>query len=155
MSRKRMSRKRRGRGEGAVFQRADGSWSAEVSLGYDGNGKRRRKTLYGQTKAEVLEKLRQAQTDAALGRLTDAERFTVADFLQLWLDTVARPKVSPTTHARYEQHVRLHLTPHLGPVRLSKINGMHVGQLYALMEKGGASASERLKVGKVLSQALK
>ena len=37
-----MARKRRGRGEGSIHQRADGLWEAKISLGYDGNGKRRR-----------------------------------------------------------------------------------------------------------------
>jgi hypothetical protein len=42
-----MSRKRRGRGEGSIFERADGVWVGSVSLGYDTNGKRLRKTVYG------------------------------------------------------------------------------------------------------------
>lgn len=49
-----MARARRGRAEGSVFRRKDGSWSAEASMGYDAAGKRKRRTVYGKTKAEVL-----------------------------------------------------------------------------------------------------
>lgn len=52
-----MARKRRGRREGGIYQRADGLWVASVSLGYSPTGKRRRKVVYGKTKAEVQEKL--------------------------------------------------------------------------------------------------
>ena len=45
-----MSRKRRGRGEGSISQRGDGSWEARLSLGYDGDGHRNRRTVYGKTR---------------------------------------------------------------------------------------------------------
>ena len=62
-----MTRKRRGRGEGSISQRADGVWEAKVSLGYDGEGKHRRKTVYGKTKKEVQDKLRELLNSGAVG----------------------------------------------------------------------------------------
>jgi integrase len=81
-----MQRKRRGRGEGAIFQRADGQWVATVSLGYKHDGKRRRRTVYGATKEEVAKKLRKLQTKADAGRLRDADRLTLSDYLAAWLE---------------------------------------------------------------------
>ena len=44
-------RARRGRGEASIFQReSDGRWVASLSLGFDADGKRKRKTVYGSTK---------------------------------------------------------------------------------------------------------
>jgi hypothetical protein len=53
-----MTRKgRRRRGEGAVYQRAsDGLWVGMLDLGIIA-GQRRRKTVYGQTEREAIEKL--------------------------------------------------------------------------------------------------
>jgi len=65
---KRKNRKRRGRGEGGIFQRGDGQWVGTVSLGYKADGKRRRKVVYGATKDEVAKKLRKLQTKADVGR---------------------------------------------------------------------------------------
>jgi len=61
-----VTRKRRGRGEGSISQRPDGVWEGSVSLGYDGEGKRRRKTVYGKIKAEVQDKLRELQNSGAV-----------------------------------------------------------------------------------------
>jgi integrase len=150
-----MGRKRRGRGEGSIYQRADGLYVSSVSLGYDGTGKRRRKTVYGRTKVEVQEKLRQVQTDAANGRVLDSENITLGTFLGRWLETTAKPKLKPTTVLRYDQLIAGHLIPHLGGVRLGKLSVAHVEHLYAAMAAAGASADARHKAGVVLGTALR
>lgn len=58
-----MARTRRGRGEGSVFLRSDGLWTGSLTLGYDGNGKRRRRVVYGATKTEADAILRASQGD--------------------------------------------------------------------------------------------
>ena len=54
-------------GEGSITRRADGRWMARVDLGWQ-DGKRRRKTLYGRTKREVQDRLRETlhRTDKGL-----------------------------------------------------------------------------------------
>ena len=42
-----MPRKRRGRGEGSIYQESDGRWVATISLGYRETGKRRRRKVTG------------------------------------------------------------------------------------------------------------
>ena len=50
-------KRRRGKGEGAVYRRAnDGLWVGMLDLGVM-EGRRRRKTVYGQTEREVLQKV--------------------------------------------------------------------------------------------------
>jgi integrase len=113
-----MARKRRGRGEGAIYERADGLWEAKVSLGYDGNGKRIRKTVYGKTKAEVQEKLRKLQGEALSGLLAESNCQTSAELLNRWLEDVARPAIRPTSYLSYEGVIRLHISLHLGGIGL-------------------------------------
>ncbi|MCS6881762.1 MAG: hypothetical protein NZU74_10540 [Chloroflexaceae bacterium] len=58
-----MSGKRRGNGEGAIYQReSDGKWCASVDLGFI-NGKRMRKVIYGETRKEVAAKLKALHRD--------------------------------------------------------------------------------------------
>src|SRR4051794_20327705 len=52
--------KRRGSGEGGIRRRSDGRWEATVDLGRLGR-RRRRKYVYGRTRAEVVAKLRKLQ----------------------------------------------------------------------------------------------
>jgi hypothetical protein len=97
-----MARKRRGRGEGLIRERDDGAWEARESLGYDNDGKRITRSVYGKTKGEVQEKLRKLQNDAAGGRLAEPATVTVGQYLDSWLKDTAQPKCSPTTFARYD-----------------------------------------------------
>src|SRR5262249_54245498 len=145
----------RGRSEGGVFQRADGQWVGSVSLGYDGNGKRRRRVVYGATKQDAQEKLRRLQTEALAGNLSEAGRLTGGDYLQRWLENTAKNKVRPTTFDRYEQLVRLHLKPILGGVRLNKLGAVHVETLYAELGRAGATAWTRKMAGVLLTCALR
>jgi integrase len=144
------ARKRRGRGEGSVFQRADGLWCGSISLGYDANGRHQRRTIYAATKSEVLEKLRELQTRS--GQLCDSVSMTVTQFLSQWLEAV-RSTIARGTHATYRQAVNL-ITPRLGSVRLAKLTSLHVEQLYRSMAEDGRSTSRQRHAGVTLRVAL-
>lgn len=109
-----MARKRRGPGEGGVYQRADGRWAAAPSLGFGPDGKRRRRVVYGRTKQEVLDKLREVDPKGGAGSAAP----TVERFLASWLEWV-KSSVELTSWDVYEQHVRLHIAPRIGGVKLS------------------------------------
>jgi integrase len=147
-----MARKRRGRNEGSIFQRADGLWVAKLSLGYGPDGKRQRKTVYGKSKADVQEALRRLQAKGVRA-LRDSCRWTVAKYLQHWLETV-KPTVEPGTYRPYERHCALHIIPYLGNVALSKLDENHVEALYAELAGKGMSATMMRKVGTTLTIAL-
>jgi integrase len=142
-------RGRRGRGEGGIYQRADGLWVGSVSLGYDENGKRLRRTVYGQTKKEAMEELRKAQE--ATGR--KIESISLAGYLDRWLAGV-KPSVEPHTYAQYEQHCRLHIKPHVGYLKLAELRPAHVKGLYAGLAERAVSAALIRKVGTTLTVAL-
>lgn len=144
--------KRRSRGDGAVFQRADGRWEGRVDLGWQ-EGKRRRKFVYGRTKAEALAKLREAQRLAAEGALVVSERTTVEQFLSSWLEAV-RPTLRPGTWRRYEQYVRVHAVPVIGRVKLAKLTPQHLQRLYAQRIAAGAAPQTVVHLHRTLHRAL-
>jgi len=125
---------------------------SSVSLGYDGNGKRRRRTVYGKTKQEVQEKLRRLQGDAFAGVQADRQR--VADYLAGWLETVVRPNRSANTYQSYEGVIRNHVAPHIGGTRLTQLTSDHVQGLYAALQKAGAGDRTRQLAHAVLHRAL-
>ena len=57
-----MSRKRRGNGEGSIYQRGDGKWCDSIVVGHDANGRMKRRTVYGKNKRDVQEKLTRLQS---------------------------------------------------------------------------------------------
>ena len=150
-----MARKRRGRGEGAIYQRADGQWCSSISLGFSPDGKRIRPTVYGDTKQQVQQKLEDLRLKARGVQPLVAEKITVAEFLTTWLENTKRPAVGDTTYDRYEQHVRLTLVPQIGPLLLAKLTKYHVEQMYVEMEKAAVSRAEQRKAGAALRNALK
>jgi integrase len=152
-SKRKTDRKRRGRGEGSISQRADGLWEAKISLGYTDTGKRRRKTVYGKTKGEVQEKLRVLQNKVATGPMTDADQIPLRQYLDQWLKLI-KPTVEPSTYSGYESHVRLHISSHLGGIRLVKLHRSHVADLYSSLTNAGVSAAMQRKVGTTLTIAL-
>lgn len=146
--------KRRGRGEGNIRQRKDGTWEARISLGHDGEGRRKTRSVYGATKREVQDKLRQLQDQAALGTLAEPTSVTLGEFLQGWLEA-GRPSLSPSTYQRYESLVRVHIRPHLGGVRLSQVTPMHVQNLSAAIGREDGSAWTQRMSGTLLHNAMR
>lgn len=112
--------KRRGRGEGTIFQRADGRWTGEVSLGYRA-GQRTRKQVYGPTRAEVSRKLTAILSTQQRGLPVLGDRLTVGRFLEDWLNKIVSPRTRPSTFESYKGLVEQHLGPALGGIRLSRL----------------------------------
>jgi hypothetical protein len=80
-----MASARRGHGEDSIyFDRANGHWVAAVSLGYSPVGKRRRRTVRGQTKTEVREKLRALHEEISSNVQAPAT-YTVRQTIEDWL----------------------------------------------------------------------
>lgn len=65
---------------GGMRKRPDGRWEGSVDVGVYGSG-RRRKYVYGRTRAEAVEKLRAVQQNLDDGLPLIDERVTVARFL--------------------------------------------------------------------------
>jgi hypothetical protein len=60
--------KRLGYREGSIHQRSKTRWVAMLSLGYNAQGRRKRRAIYGTTKREVQEKLTKLQQASAFDR---------------------------------------------------------------------------------------
>jgi integrase len=105
--------KKRGQGEGHVYERPDGRWEAKIRLG-SRDGRPHRPSFYGATAAEVQDKLLKARSDFSRGLPVSIEHQTVKEFLDRWLEESVKPSVRPATHQQYHQHVRLYLGPLLG-----------------------------------------
>ncbi len=133
-----MATRRRGRGEGSIYRRADGRWAGVVSL--DEGGGRRRKTVYGATRKEVAAKLAELQGRVARGAPVVNERTMLAPFLDEWLAMVKSNR-EHATWAGYEQRVRLHIVPTLGKRPLAKLTPADVQRL--LDAKRGSGLSPR------------
>lgn len=146
--------KRRANGEGTIFeQKAHKRWVAELTR-YSPEGKKNTKTFYGKTQAEVREKLDQYKADLNAGLVLDAPKLTLSQYLTMFLDNDVRPRLRPATYTAYEVIVRCHLVPHIGAVKLDKLNREHVKRLDAEMAKAKKSPRTRQFAYTILRKAL-
>jgi hypothetical protein len=108
--------RRRGHGEGAIYQReSDRKWCCAVELGWQ-DGKRKRKVIYGTTRREVAEKVKVVLRDQQQGLPVAVERQTVAQFFDRWLTDTIAPNRRAKTYQNYEQIARCHIVPDLGRI---------------------------------------
>jgi integrase len=117
--------KKRGQNEGSIFEEHPGKWRASISVGRK-DGRRVRKQFSGSTRRGVQEKLTKALRDQQLGINVAPQRQTVGQFLQAWLDEVAKNNVRPSTLASYSWIIRLHLIPALGRIPIAKLSPQHL-----------------------------
>src|SRR5680860_784545 len=120
---------RRGQGEGSIKKRTDGRWEARLELGYQG-GKRRRKYICGKTRQDVQRKLAQARRQLEDYGQIPGEQATVGGFLRDWL-AHTKNTVRASTYRDYKAICRLHITPHLGKVRLARLTTQDVQTILA------------------------
>ena len=148
--------KKRGNGEGSISRRKNGGWMAQYAV-YTAEG-RKRKTLYGKTRAEVGAKLAKALSDREGGLTFDANNMKLDDYLRFWLTDSVRDSVRPATYEGYARQVRNHLTPTLGPIKLRALTPTHLRGLYRDKLDSGLSPRTvqyiHVTIHKALKQAL-
>jgi integrase len=145
--------RRRGQSEGSVFQRQDGRWCAILSLGFE-NGKRKRKSLYGPTAADVQEQLLKARGDHSRGIPIAIERQTVAQYLDHWLEHNLKRKAKARSYESFSTIARLHIKPALGKIQLHKLAPQHIQKLLDEKSKSGLAPQTVTNIRTVLRSAL-
>jgi integrase len=140
--------KRRGRGEGSIYRRKDGSWVAQYTVGD------KRRYIYGKTRKDVAAQLNKAIAERDSGIVYDSENLKVADYLDRWLDSI-RDTLRERTWRRHEEITRLHLKPSIGGIRLDKLNALEVQSLYRSKLDSGLSPRTVQIIHATLHKALK
>ena len=147
-----MTLKRRGHGEGGIRQRPNGLWEARVTAGYV-DGRPVRRSLYGRTRREVLDKLVPALACVQRGEPLAQGSRSLGSFLAEWVDGLEM-RVRPSTARRYADLLRLHVLPALGSVKLARLTPQRVEALLSEKLASGLSARTVWHIRAVLRAAL-
>lgn len=147
--------KRNAKGGGTIRKRADGRWEARFSMGFDPKtGKQIQKSVYGQTQKEVRQKLSAALTELDSGTYIAPTSMKLGAWLDQWLQAYTG-NVKPATKGAYEEHIRVHIKPYLGEVKLAKLTAPMVQNVYnTLLEEKGLSPKSVKNIHGVLHRAL-
>jgi integrase len=144
---------RRLNGEGSVSHRADGRWMGRF-YAWTTTGTRKRITVYGRTRKEATEKMREAQERNRQGIPVPDRAWKLADWLDYWLENVVTPNRRPATYRLYEMTVRLHLKPGLGSIPLNRLSASRVQAFFNGQLSAGRSVRTVQVMKTVLSSAL-
>ncbi len=140
---------RRGHGEGSIYRRKDGRWTASITL-----EDRKRKTFYGKTRKEVQELLKNALHQQQVGALATGPQQTVKQYLEQWLEQVHKPAIRLSSYIKYRGLLDRDILPALGHLRLQKLTPQHVQALYARKLEEGLTARTIHSIHSLLHKAL-
>lgn len=139
----------RSKGDGSIYQRADGKWVGSLEAGWR-DGRRRRRTVTGDTRARVVQRMRALRAEVDAGVL--AENITVEKWITYWLDEVCELK--PSTMYTYRNYVKTWIIPAIGKIELRKLRPEHVRRLQRKMAEAGKAPTTIRQMHAILSKAL-
>ena len=145
--------RRRVNGDGSIIRRADGRWMGRY-YAWTSAGTRKRITIYGKSRQETADKMREAQQRNRHGIPVPDRTWKLGDWLDHWLEQVVAPNRRPATYTLYETTVRLYLKPSLGRYSLARLSAARVQAFLTGQIAAGKSVRNVQIMRTVLSSAL-
>jgi integrase len=144
---------KRSNGEGSIGKRKNGTWYGAIRI--DG----KQKWVYGDTRKEVVDKIRQIQQKHEEGLQLNADKVTLADFITKWLDEVSKQRNKPYTYKRYKRIAELHINPVLGNIPITVLRPdtiqKHINKLSEQGKSPGSIRNIRAVLRIALNQAMR
>jgi integrase len=114
----------------------------------------KRKSVYGKTKEDARDKLKDAQKQLEAGIDVGAPTQTLGGFHESWLANTVHPRLAPKTYKTYRDVMRVHVIPTLGTTRLDKLTAQQVATLLREKTDAGLSPATVGHIRSVLRNAL-
>jgi hypothetical protein len=120
-----------------------GLWAYSFSLGTGADGRRKRVTIYGRTKAECKQQFEDERARHG-GTLVPPSPETVQGYIDAWLENLKLRKKLTTT-STYEAVLK-YVKPLLGTVKLTRFDSASAQRLYAALHAKGVTPSVLEKI---------
>lgn len=130
----------------------NGSYRITVYSGFDSDGKRKRHTTTFTPDSSLTPRKRQKAAEEFArkfeekilsGESVTAERTTLKEFVDRWLEEYAPQNLQPGTVEDYKDELNSKLLPALGHMKLSDIKPVVLNSLFVAMTKDGARKDGR------------
>lgn len=137
------------------YSEADGYWHARVPMGTKDDGSQDRRHVQRKDEGELRQKVRELENQRDSGKVRKPGRpWTVAKWLEHWVENIAAPSVRYKTLEGYRTAVYKHLIPGIGKHRIDRIEPENFEKLYAKMQESGAKAGTAHQVHRTVRAAL-
>jgi integrase len=139
--------KKRGQGEGSIYQRKDKRWVGQVTI----TGEKISKYFKSQREARMWVNETTSRVDDGLTLM--GAKTTLEEYLKEWLVT-AQTSVRPKTYEQYSQIVRQHIIPVLGRTKLKDLTPGMIQSLYNMKLRKGTSERTVVLIHAVIHRSL-
>ncbi|MBO8162064.1 MAG: site-specific integrase [Thermosipho sp. (in: Bacteria)] len=152
-------KKKNANGEGSIYQiksgKHKGKWVAQITIGKTPEGKLKRKSFYGKTRAEVKEKMQDYLEQMNLGVDQEAAKnLTFGGWLAEWLELYKKPILRLSTYENYLMYARNHIYPVLGKIPLAELDSNHIQALYNKLKEAGKAPATIHKIHQIIHSCL-
>ena len=137
----------RGKNEGSIHQRKNGTWRAQVSL--DGQ----RLSFTGKTRRECQNWIKQTVQQIDHGLTYASTTITIEDHLESWL-TIVKASKRHSTWLHYEHLSRNFVCPHLGKLKLKDLRPDQIQAFYNRLLADDVGIHTVIKIHIMLHSAL-
>ncbi len=145
---------KRGSGEGTISKRPDGTWWARITVGYNDEGKQKRKAFYGKTRKEVSDQLKDAIRGMDNGACIAPSKITVEGWIRAWMKEYKKRSLKASSYSRMYEAATSWIQPHLGQHKLKDLSPIIVQRFINDMDDSGLATGTITKVHGILKAAL-
>lgn len=140
------------RGEN-IYHRKDGRWEARVPCGFQENGRKKYRSVYADSYAEVKKKALREQSSQ---QKKPVGRLTVEDALNIWMQD-KHFQWKDSTYSCYRQIAQKQLLPELGGIPIRQMNNRILNEFIAEKKNGSVPLSDSYirDMTRMLVQSLK
>src|SRR5687768_9666835 len=116
---------------GQIIKRGDNKWLVRIFQGRDQNGKRcyLNKTVKG-LKRDAEKYLNATLAAISTGAFVEPSVLTLDGYLDKWLASAAKPRLSERTFVEYEALLKRYVRTPLGKKKLSALRALDIQALY-------------------------
>lgn len=108
-----------------IYKRSDGRWEGRYKDGFNDEGKRKYKSIYGKSYQEVKEKLNKIK--AMERKPVTGKKLLMNEVYQYYMESI-RFKVKQSTVSNYHNIYQNHIKPYFGNCKITKIDNNIINQ---------------------------
>ncbi len=141
-------------GEGTISKRKNGKYIGQVSVGRNSKGKLIRKTVYGNTKLEVVKKMAALQNEVFSGVvISSSSEMNLKQWLNNWFEVYKMNTLREQTQSTYKMLIQKIIVPKIGSLKLTEIKPITIQNFINELNK--YSNATIVKIKNILNPAFK
>ena len=146
---------RRGNNEGSIYQRKDGRWCAQVTIGYRENGKAIFKYAYGNSRQEVAKKLTQYTHEVfenGYSSFASSDTKMFYPLLEDWYFTFKEPTIGSSTSEKLRNFMKNHIKPEFESLAVQQVDLFRLQRFFNGLSKKGLCLQSIKHIKQLINQ---